>query len=172
LTQLLDWTHQVSQIADEGLQQSRTATATERAALAQVLDVLSCDDVKAVYRVGHLGRGRYRVSGDVSARFTQRCVVTLESVAKELEETFDVEFWPAEAVPETTDTEIEVLTAAEIEPIEHGLIDAGGIIVETLSAGLDPYPRKPNAEFAWEEKDAEPSITGPFAGLSKLKDRR
>jgi hypothetical protein len=98
--------------------------------------------------------------------------VTLESVAKELEETFDVEFWPAEAVPETTDTEIEVLTAAEIEPIEHGLIDAGGIIVETLSAGLDPYPRKPNAEFAWEEKDAELSITGPFAGLSKLKDRR
>ena len=172
MTRPLNWTHQVSQIAEAGLQQSRTATVTEREALAQVLDVLSCDDVKAVYRVRNLGQGRYRVSGGVSARFTQRCVVTLEPVAQELEEIFDVEFGPTEALPETTDTEFEVLTAAEIEPIEHGLIDAGGIIVETLSAGLDPYPRKPNAEFAWEEKDAEPSITGPFAGLSKLKDKR
>jgi len=172
MTQPLNWTHQVSQIAEAGLQQSRTATATEREALAQVLDVPSCDDLKALYRVGHLGQGRYRVSGDVSARFTQRCVVTLEPVAQELEETFDVEFWPTESLPETTDTEIEVLAAAEIEPIEHGSIDAGRIIVETLSAGLDPYPRKRNAEFAWEEMGAEPSITGPFAGLSKLKDKR
>lgn len=172
MTQPLNWTHPDFKIAEAGLQQSRTATATEREALTQVFEVLSCDDVKAVYRVGYLGQGRYRVSGDVSARLTQRCVVTLEPVVQELEETFDVEFWPVEALPESADTEIEVLTAAEIEPIEHGLIDAGRIIVETLSAGLDPYPRKPDAEFAWEEKDAEPSATGPFAGLSKLKDKR
>jgi uncharacterized metal-binding protein YceD (DUF177 family) len=172
MTQPINWTHRVAEIAEAGLEQSRTATAAELEALAQVLGVLSCDDVKAVYRVRSLGQGRYRVSGDVSARLTQRCVVTLEPVAQELEETFDVEFWPAETLPESTDAEIEVLTAAEFEPIEHGLIDAGRIIVETLSAGLDPYPRKPNAEFAWEEKDAEPSATSPFAGLSKLKDKR
>jgi len=172
MTQPLTWTHRVAEIAEAGLQQTRTATAAERKALAQVLDVLSCDDVKASYKVHALGNGRYRVSGNVSARLMRKCVLTLEPIAQALEESFDVEFWPAEALPLTTDTEVEVLTATEFEPIDHGLIDVGRIVSETLSAGLDPYPRKPNAVFAWEhENNTEPSITGPFAGLSKLKDK-
>lgn len=171
MTQPLNWAHRVAEIAEAGLEQSRTATASERRALAQFLNVISCNDVRASYKARNLGQGRYRLLGDVSARLTQQCVVTLEPVEQELEESFDVEFWPADDVPESTDTEIDVLSAAEIEPIEHGIIDAGRIIVETLSAGLDPYPRKSDAEFAWEEKDTGPSHTGPFAGLSKLKDR-
>jgi len=173
MTQPLAWTHRVTEIAEVGLQQTRAATAAERTALAQGLDVLACDDVKASYNVRALGRSRYRVSGNVSARFMRICVLTLEPIAQDLEESFDVEFWPAESLPLTTETEVEVLTAKEIEPIEHGLIDVGRIISETLSAGLDPYPRKPNAVFAWEQEDnTKPFTTGPFAGLSKLKDKR
>ncbi len=173
MIQPLTWTHRIAEIAEDGLQQTRTATAAERETLAQALDVLSCDDVKASYKVCALGHSRYRVSGDVSARLMQQCVVTLEPVAQDLDVSFDVEFRPAEALPVTTDAEVDVLTAAEIEPIDHGLIDAGRIIFETLPAGLDPYPRKPNAGFAWEnENDAEPATTGPFAGLSKLKDKQ
>jgi len=68
---------------------------------------------------------------------------------------------------------VEALSAAEIEPIEHGLIDAGRIIFETLSASVDPYPRKPGAEFTAEElgDGAAATKTGPFAALKKLKDR-
>lgn len=173
MIQPLNWTHRVAEIAEAGLQQTRTTTEAEREALAQALDVLSCDDVKASYKVRPLGHGRYRVSGDVSARLTQQCVVTLEPVVQDLEESFDVEFWPAESLPASTETEVEVLTAAEIEPIDHGLIDAGRIIFETLSAGLDPYPRKPNAEFAWKDENGTDHATGgPFAGLSKLKDKQ
>lgn len=173
MTQPLVWTHRVTEIAETGLQQTRTATAAERAALAQGLDVLSCDDVKASYKVRALGQSRYRVSGSLSARFMRKCVLTLEPIAQDLEESFDVEFWPAEDLPLTTEAEVEVFTAKEVEPIDHGLIDVGRIISETLSAGLDPYPRKPDAVFAWEQADdTTPSATGPFAGLSKLKDKR
>ena len=94
MTQPLVWTHRVTETAETGLQQTRTATAAERAALAQGLDVLSCDDVKSSYTVGALGQSRYRVSGSLSARFMRNCVLTLEPIAQDLEESFDVEFWP------------------------------------------------------------------------------
>ena len=173
MIQPLTWTHRAADIAEGGLQQTRAMTAAEREAFAQALDILSCDDVRAAYKIRALGEGRYRLSGDVSARLKQQCVVTLEPIEQELDESFDVEFWPANTLPATTDAEVEVLTAAEIEPIEHGLIDAGRIVFEILSAGLDPYPRKPNAAFAWKDDNgSEPARTGPFAGLSKLKDKR
>jgi hypothetical protein len=53
------------------------------------------------------------------------------------------------------------------------VIDAGRVIFETLAASLDPYPRKPNAEFVWKiEKGTDPAAAGPFAGLSSLKDKQ
>ncbi len=64
------------------------------------------------------------------------------------------------------------MAAAEIEPIEHGLIDAGRIVFETLSAAVDPYPRKAGAEFhADAVATTASSEAGPFAALKELKDR-
>jgi hypothetical protein len=65
------------------------------------------------------------------------------------------------------------LSAAEIEPIQHGMIDAGRIVFETLSASVDPYPRRAGAQFEGEELGdaAAPGASGPFAALKKLKDR-
>ncbi len=54
-------------------------------------------------------------------------------------------------LPESGEEEVEALSAAEIEPIEHGRIDVGRIVYETLSAAIDPYPRKAGAEFAADE---------------------
>ena len=64
------------------------------------------------------------------------------------------------------------MSAAEFEPIEHGRIDVGRIVYETLSAAVDPYPRKAGAEFAADEVGG-PLVGdyGPFAALKKLKDR-
>ena len=36
-----------------------------------------------------------------------------------------------------------------------GIIPVGRIVFETISAGLDPYPRKPGAEFTWADKASE-----------------
>jgi len=173
MTDLLTWKHRVAEIAEAGVHKTRKMTPIERDAIARALDILACDDVKASYSVRALGNGRYRFPGNVLARLTQKCIVTLEAVPRKLEESFNVEFWPAEALPAPTDTEVEVIAAVEIEPIDNGVIDAGRVIFETLAASLDPYPRKPNAEFVWKiEKGTDPAAAGPFAGLSSLKDKQ
>jgi Large ribosomal RNA subunit accumulation protein YceD len=171
MTQPLTWSHRTSEIAEAGLHVAKTASESERSALAVALDAVACEEVKAEYVIRSLGAGRYRMSGKVSARLTQRCIVTLEPVPARIEESFEIELLPPEAIPEASAAEIEVLAAPDIEPLERGTIEAGRIVFETLSASLDPYPRKQGALFEWQDgADAsgqEPS--GPFAGLKKLQ---
>ena len=50
--------------------------------------------------------------------------------------------------------------------IEDGKIDLGQYAVEQLALSLDPFPRKPGAEFVQPEEPAEIS---PFAALKALK---
>ena len=117
-----------------------------------------------------MGKGQYRLAGKVAARLTQSCVVTLDPLSQRAEGTFDVEFWPAAELPQGGEEEVEALSAAEIEPIEHGRIDVGRIVYETLSAAIDPYPRKAGAEFAPDVGGRPAGESGPFAALKKLKD--
>jgi uncharacterized metal-binding protein YceD (DUF177 family) len=165
----LEWSHQTTEIPDRGLKCSRVATESERQVLAAALDLLSCEALEATYRIVPAADGSYRLEGAIDAAVTQACVVSLEPVSGRVAESFSVEFRRDVdgAVPEG---DIVILNAAEVEPIENDRIDAGRIIYETLSAGLDPYPRKADAEFGWTDPKASESDTHPFAALKKLKD--
>ena len=55
----------------------------------------------------------------------------------------------------------------EPDPIVDGKIDLGALAAEFLALGLDPYPRKPGAEFA--APVAEEDDDSPFAPLTELK---
>jgi uncharacterized metal-binding protein YceD (DUF177 family) len=172
MSEALNWLYRTTEIPDGGLRQSRSATPAERTALASALDVLSLEDVLSEFVIRATGQGRFRLAGSISGQLTQSCVVTLEPVAQAIKADFDVEFWPPSRLPagnEGGEDDIEALSAAEIEPIEHGCIDAGRIVFETLSAAIDPYPRKPGAEFT--AVDVAETGAGPFAALKKLKDR-
>jgi len=172
MSEPLPWSYRAAEIAAAGLRERRAATAEELVEITRVLDVLSCDGVTADYVIRPIGQGRYRVKGEVSAQLTQSCVVTLEPISQRLEAAFDVEFWPSGTLPTVGDEEVEVMSVAEIEPIEHGRIEAGRIVFETLSAALDPYPRKPGAVFAGETTESpEAGKESPFAALKKLKDQ-
>ena len=84
----------------------------------------------------------------MAGQLTQNCVVTLEPLAQTVEGAFDVEFWPAGKLPESGEDEVEALSAAEIEPIQHGMIDAGRIVFETLAArrrSLSAQSRRANS---------------------------
>ncbi|MDP2117169.1 MAG: DUF177 domain-containing protein, partial [Brevundimonas sp.] len=50
--------------------------------------------------------------------------------------------------------------------IENGQIDLGQYAVEQLALRLDPFPRKPGAEFV---QPPEPVEISPFAVLKRLK---
>lgn len=170
---MLDWVHGATEIPEGGRRFERTATAAERVAVAAELDVLGCRKLTADYKVRPMPGGRYRVEGRVAAEVDQACVVTLEPVTQAIDETFDVTFWPKQQMPEGPTSEREILSEPEIEPMSDGRIEAGRIVFETLAAALDPYPRRPEAEFDWKDpKDAgDASPSSPFAVLKTLKDK-
>lgn len=170
----LDWSHLVTEIPDAGLVIDKTASDTERAALCAEYGLLSLTQLTSHYRISRLAGGGYRLTGHVRANVEQPCVVSLEAVADTLDEAFDVEFWPSTGPldwgTEDGGQEKRVLEGRDVEHVERGTIDAGRIVFETISSGLDPYPRKPDAAFEWQDKAAdEPQKTNPFAALSKLK---
>jgi uncharacterized metal-binding protein YceD (DUF177 family) len=172
MSEALDWSYKVTEVPDGGLKQSREATEAERTRLAEVLDILIVRGLKSDFTIRATGKGHYRLAGKVSAAVTQACVVTLDPVEQNAQGHFDVEFWPSGSLPEVSDDEVEVLSAAEIEPIEHGRIDVGRIVFETISAALDPYPRRAGVEFdPGQVPVAKPTTLGPFAALKKLKDQ-
>lgn len=173
MSEPLDWSYRTTEIPEAGLRQSRVATEAERAKVAGTLEIVSCEQLNAEFVIRAIGHGHYRLAGKIAARLTQNCIVTLDPLVQAVEGTFDVEFRPPGKLPESAEDEVEALSAAEIEPIQHGLIDAGRIAFETLSASIDPYPRKAGAQFEGDDPGdaAEPGDSGPFAALKKLKDR-
>lgn len=168
---ILAWAHDVTDIPERGLDVTRSASAAELGRIAAELDLVACDALAARYRIKPVAGGGYRVRGDITARVEQRCIVTLEPVAAEVAAPIEVEYWPsAGREGEDEDGEMEALSAAEVEPLEHGRIDIGRIVFEQLAAGLDPYPRKTGAEFTPPpEAPAGAATSGPFAGLARLK---
>ncbi|MBC7832546.1 MAG: DUF177 domain-containing protein [Hyphomicrobium sp.] len=170
MSEALNWSYRTAEIPESGLRQTRAATEAERAQAAAALDVVSCEHIEAEFNIRAIGKGHYRLVGNVAARLTQSCVVTLDPISQRAEGSFDVEYWPSVELPERGEEEVEALGAAEIEPIEHGRIDVGRIVYETLSAAIDPYPRKAGAEFAADAGNPPAGESGPFAALKKLKE--
>jgi hypothetical protein len=56
------------------------------------------------------------------------------------------------------------------DPIVGGAVDLGVLTAEFLALGLDPHPRKPDADFRFEASDEPPP--SPFAALDKLRRER
>lgn len=109
-----------------------------------------------------------RLAGRLLASVVQRCVVTLQPVASEIDFPFVERF-----LLQQPDMEEEILVSADeeldLDVIPAEGLDVADIAVQHLSLALDPYPRHPDAE---EQADAddEPDVpTGPFAKLAVLK---
>jgi uncharacterized metal-binding protein YceD (DUF177 family) len=171
---ILDWSLKVDDIGPNGYHGSRFAGPEERARLAGELDIVAVDRLEARVEVRMVGTGRYRLTGRVTGGVTQTCVVTLEPVQSPLDEELAVEFWPVEDIGPLAEGEHSVLEAEVPEPIEHGRIEIGRIVFEHVAAGLDPYPRKPEAAFDAEalgvgEQSSKPE--SPFAVLARLKSK-
>lgn len=180
----LDWTHPTAAIPAQGLDLRRSATQEQCQAIATALELLGLDRLDVRYRITQAARGRFRLTGKLKVRVMQACVVTLEPVAADLEESFAAEFWPADTIPDATEVagsggDRAVLDDDPPEPIEQNQIDAGRIVVETLATALDPFPRAPGAVLDWREPAAGeraasngPAAGNPFAALAKLKPRQ
>lgn len=154
-----------------------TATQAEMASIARLLDLLALDRLALTYRLARGGAGRLHLSGCVTARLMQTCVVSLEPVDSDLNVPVEVDFWPTplfEALEDSAGEPTHSDLADWPEPIVEGKIDLGPILYETLATALDPYPKREGASFEWSQRagePAEPTKTGPFAALEALKRR-
>jgi uncharacterized metal-binding protein YceD (DUF177 family) len=174
VTDYLDWTHNVADIPAGGLKREREASESERREIAQALGLLALDRVSARYRIAPIGGGTYRLSGTIGGDVVQACVVSLEPVEGKVDAAFDVEFRPhlrAGQSDEKTEADASILDAPEVEKIERGAINAGRIVFETLASSLNPYPRRPDATFEWQDPTAGDSEKiNPFGALAKLRN--
>lgn len=167
-----DWGVAVAGLGPDGDDFNRQATAAERNAVAQQLDLVACKRLDLTASIVPLAKGRYRVSGRVSGVVVQSCVVSRDPVDSEVSEGFEVEFWPPDQIPEAGETERGVLDGLEIEPLVSGTIRIGALALDIFSAALDPYPRLADVELEKSESPAkDPASSGPFAALAGLKKK-
>lgn len=166
------------------------AEPEELKALAAADGLPAIHSLKGEFRVVRQGKEIW-VRGDVRARVTQDCVVTLEPFDTDLVEPVEVRFaFAPVAPPEPKPAERMSRRRAAQEserrrpapepvfpsheddnppdPIVDGRIDLGALAAEFMALGLDPYPRKPGVEFSPVQDEGEPEES-PFAGLARLK---
>ena len=160
----------LSDVPEIGRQINLTADAPVRAAVAKLAGLRDLPRLEASFDVALHGQGGLRVTGHVRAAVGQDCVVTLEPVENEIDETVDVVFAPEGARSAGGDAEEEAGTPDDEapEPLVGGMVDLGAIATEFLLLAIDPYPRAPGVEFAPPE-DGEQAPESPFAVLKGLK---
>ena len=167
------------------------ADADELKALAEADGLPGISMLKATVRVARMAK-MVHVTGEVRARVTQICVVSLDPFDSEIVEPIDVRFSTetappppmsprkAEALerqsrrrggrdepPPPPPPPVLDLDEDPPDPIIDGRIDLGALASEFLALGLDPYPRKPGVAF--EAPEAPPEEESPFAALARLR---
>jgi uncharacterized metal-binding protein YceD (DUF177 family) len=153
----------VAEIPDGGSHHDLSADAAVRDAVAKLAGLRTLPKLEASFDLNRRGDG-VAVRGEVRARAGQICVVTLEPIENDVQETVDLLFMP----PEQNEEQATAKRKGEPpEPLENGVVDLGAIAIEFLVLGLDPYPRKPGAEFSRAESEDERA--NPFAALADLK---
>lgn len=149
--------------------------ADQRAAIAKRLELIELPAFEAMVTARpSKGSQSVHITATLSASVVQACVVTLEPVPADIEESFDAEFGPVE---EAVNVELTLEDSDPVEPFEADGIDIGELAVQHLSLSLDPYPRVSDAPvdelLTGDRKDADViafnAPSGPFAALAKLK---
>ncbi len=157
------------------------ASDSERAALAKRFGFLGLPALSARVTVDRRLGGQIVVEGRLRGRIVQACVLTLDPVNQDLDDTFRIVFkkdLSDDRDPENGEAVLSAQADAP-EPLSGNLLDVGEIVAEQLSLAADPYPRRPGARL--EDVMPKPRHPGrrgppdqrrhPFAGLAALRDK-
>jgi uncharacterized metal-binding protein YceD (DUF177 family) len=173
--QFLSQAYRTYDIPPKGVEDRIVASAEQRAAIADALDLASLEALTFEYSLRRSGKDRFKLDGQLEASLVQTCVITLESLEATVSEQVHIEFWPLEDIEklEAPDHggEFEIDFEGP-EPIEGDVIDIGQLAYETLASAIDPYPRKPGVEFSQKSGDQDDngkSEESPFEVLKTLK---
>jgi hypothetical protein len=159
----------VTAVPPGGLDLTIRPNEEQCAALAQQNKLRALTGLEAHLHVSHAGAEGLEVSGVLRARVRQTCVLTLEDFDAEIEEPVHLRFAPPPAAL-AAQSGAESLQIVDIDedapdPLIGGVVDLGAIVCEFLALGIDPYPRRPGAQFVEPApRDIEDS---PFAILRR-----
>ena len=153
----------LDEIPETGLHIEIDAPESARSDLAALANLRELPRLSAAFDLARRGAG-VRVTGQVNARVGQTCVITLEPVENDVEESVDLTFSPAAG------SQAQSGDGEPPEPLADGVLDLGAITTEFLLLGIDPYPRKPGASFDPPHDVSEEN--SPFAALRRATPRR
>jgi len=147
-----------------GLDVSVTAEAPELAALAKRFGLAAISALSCRFHLRPVAGGAVEAAGELAARLTQVCVVSLDPFEVEMTEKFRLRFVPEGAESDDPDPE-----AVDEVPFPGDVLDLGEAASEQLALALDPYPRKPGATLAGATTAEREN---PFAALARLRTRQ
>jgi hypothetical protein len=182
----------VDEVPPEGVDVTISATEAERQAIAAADGLEGLAKLEGNLHVAPWRKGGLAVTGEMRARVTQICVVTLDAFDSEVVEPIDVKFAPVATPHGLASSERLVVSASrprrrgakpqeapapvvEFEgedppdPLVEGHIDLGALVAEFLALALDPHPRKPGIAFAETHVATSGPAESPFAELERLK---
>lgn len=169
----LSHSYNLARLGNAGDQVHFAADAEQRAAIAKWSGVVSVEKLEARVEIRKISSTRFGLTFHLVADVTQSCVVSLESVASHMERNFERELHFTGAVrnkaPESQ-PELVLDSDPEEGPEEITSLhyDLAVPVLEEYALSLEPYPRRPGAEFA-PQTGPEEAPESPFAVLKGLK---
>jgi len=140
----------VENLGPQEFTQDIHAQAAERAALAGRLGVDRLNDLTAGVTLHLRADGEVVLNGQLNARVTQTCGITLEPVESEISSSFSIHYsedpGSSQALDEEQFSGLDDNSEAP-EMIVDGKIDIGDVIAEQLSLEIAPFPRVKGAQF-------------------------
>jgi len=181
-----EWSHPLD--ADEvssgaPLKVTISAGKEEQTRLTQRLGVLGVESLSADLKLDRDNPLVVHVAGRIRAKIKQHCVVSLEPVDNDVDESFEAWFADPDAAvslhkakrdKQASGREVPILEESEDpEPIVDGKIDLGELVVQHLSLSLPAYPHADGAHYEYGDdepkKVPEEFKNNPFAALKDWK---
>ncbi|MDZ7823719.1 MAG: DUF177 domain-containing protein [Ahrensia sp.] len=180
---LLSHSVNVLRLPPKGLTVKITPAVGQLTAISDQLRIRSVEHFEALLLVKKWHKDGVRVTGSVTARLVQNCVITLTPVSEEISVEINAVYLPSTsklvkpAIAGQAD-ELIIDPDGEDTPEIFDLpeLDIGAIAVEFVALELNPYPKADNAEAKAADlqsdiKFEENIRENPFASLAALKDK-
>ncbi|HEV7252544.1 MAG TPA: DUF177 domain-containing protein [Mesorhizobium sp.] len=150
----------VARLPQKGMPVLIEANEKQREALAAAHGVLDVESYRADLQVRPWKRNGVEVTGRVTARIVQECVVTLEPVENAIDEPVEAVFLPEQSKLGRLGFEgggeimIDAHGPDSPETFSGDTVDVGALAEELFALAIDPYPRKPGAALPSADEEA------------------
>lgn len=145
------------------------AEQTVYAALAQIMGISEISNLSAKFELRRVSKG-VSVKGDLTAKCTQPCVVTLDPVVQIISTPME-RFYLPKSMEEEPKPGSETFVDLEGDDIPEYFageaVDLTNLVLDTLGTEIDLYPRRADATLSSGDLIEDDEKPNPFAILAE-----